>query len=243
MGQTGQNPVKAISRVSITDSVVDSIRELIESGTYQVGEKLPTEASLCEMLSVSRTSVREATRVLQALGYVSLVPGKGAFVADAKPANGGEEHWYDVENVKFYDFMEVRMAIETLAVRLSVERATPKQVKALEKIHASFLQANERQDGLQLIMLDEQFHTAIIEYTDNPLLININKQLLESFRVYRSSSFMDNDVYHNAVVPHSRILLCFQTKNVQQAVEEMRRHLEITTQDMETIYNNQKSKK
>ena len=110
------------------------------------------------MLSVSRTSVREATRVLQTLGYVTLVPGKGAFVADLKPSDGGEENWFDVENVQFYDFMEVRMAIETLAVRLSVERATPKQIRALEKIHAAFLEANEKQDGLQLIMLDEQFH-------------------------------------------------------------------------------------
>lgn len=234
--------MRAINRVSITDSVVERIREMIESGSYPVGEKLPTEASLCEMLSVSRTSVREATRVLQALGYVSLVPGKGAFVADLKPGKGEGENWYDVENVKFYDFMEVRMAIETLAVRLSVERATAKQVKALEKIHASFLEANEKQDGLQLIMLDEQFHTSIIEYTNNPLLININKQLLESFRYYRSNSFMDSHVYKNAVIPHSRILLCFQTKNVTQAIEEIRNHLEITMKDMESIYTGVRKK-
>ena len=142
MDKPEPSPIKAITRVSITDSVVDRIREMIESGAYEVGEKLPTEAKLCKMLSVSRTSVREATRVLQTLGYVTLVPGKGAFVADLKPSDGGEENWFDVENVQFYDFMEVRMAIETLAVRLSVERATPKQIRALEKIHAAFLEAN-----------------------------------------------------------------------------------------------------
>lgn len=239
MAKIDSAPIRAISRVSITDSVVERIREMIESGAYEVGEKLPTEAKLCEMLAVSRTSVREATRVLQTLGYVSLIPGKGAFVADLKPSSGGEENWFDVENVKFYDFMEVRMAIETLAVRLSVERATSKQIRALEKIHAAFLEANEKQDGLQLIILDEQFHTKIIEYTNNPLLININKQLLECFRIYRSNSFMNNDVYHNAVGPHSRILLCFQTHNVSQAVEEMHKHLEITTQDMKLIHGKQ----
>lgn len=241
MGKMDQAPIRAISRVSITDSVVDRIREMIESGAYEVGEKLPTEASLCKMLSVSRTSVREATRVLQTLGYVSLVPGKGAFVADIKPTNGGEDTLFDVENAQFYDFMEARMAIETLAVRLSVERATPKQIKALEKIHEAFLEANRSQDGLQLIMLDEQFHTKIIEYTNNPLLVNINKQLLDCFRVYRSSSFMNNEVYQNAMDPHSRILLCFQTHNVAQAVEEMRRHLEITTRDMDVIHSGQPS--
>ena len=237
MDKPEPSPIKAITRVSITDSVVDRIREMIESGAYEVGEKLPTEAKLCEMLSVSRTSVREATRVLQTLGYVTLVPGKGAFVADLKPSDGGEENWFDVENVQFYDFMEVRMGRGSHRGIHSVGH----QIRALEKIHAAFLEANEKQDGLQLIMLDEQFHTKIIEYTNNPLLININKQLLECFRVYRSSSFMNNAVYQNAVGPHSRILLCFQTHNVSQAVEEMRRHLEITTLDMKTIHSGQES--
>lgn len=52
---------------------------------------------------------------------------------------------------------------------------------------------------------------------------------------------MNNAVYQNAVGPHSRILLCFQTHNVSQAVEEMRRHLEITTLDMKTIHSGQES--
>lgn len=227
--------MKEIHKISITDAVVDNLKELIESGQYAIGEKLPTESRLCEKLKVSRTSVREAMRVIQALGYINLLPGKGAFVASYAPATSSDL-WYDVENAKFNDFMEVRMAIETLSVRLSVERASSKQVKELEQIHKSFLEANESKDLVCLIMLDELFHTKIISYTRNQLLININKQLLESFRVYRGDSFMNNEVYANAVEPHSRILFCFQTKNASLAVQEMRNHLEITSQDMETIH-------
>ena len=73
--------MKEIQRISITDAVVDNIKEMIEAEEYKVGEKLPAEAKLCEMFKVSRTSVREALRVLQALGYVENKPGKGAFVA------------------------------------------------------------------------------------------------------------------------------------------------------------------
>ncbi len=236
------NPTNAINRVSITDAVVDYIRKQIEVGVYPAGDKLPTEASLCRMFGVSRTSVREATRVLQTLGYITLIPGKGAFVADGRSSYMMPDNLYNVENAKFRDFMEVRMAIETLAIRLSVERATPQQIKELGRIHESFLQANKDQDRLQLIMLDEQFHTKIIECTNNPLLINTNKHLLEAFRIYRSNSFVDNRVYKNAVVPHSRILLCFQIHDVNQAIEEMRKHLEVTTHDMEIINNAQQNK-
>lgn len=225
--------MREIQRISITDAVVDSIKEMIETEEYKVGEKLPAEAKLCEMLGVSRTSVREAVRVLQALGYVESRPGKGAFVS----ANYKKETspWYDVENPQFTDFMEVRMAMETLAVRLAVERANEKDIKKLEEVHKSFLEANVKKDMIRLIMLDELYHTTIFAITRNQLLININAQLLEAFRVYRSESFMNEGVYRNAIEPHTQILECFQKRDAGQAVEEMRKHLDITTRDMKRI--------
>lgn len=228
--------MKEIYRISITDAVVDNLKEMIESGQYKIDTKLPTECSLCDELKVSRTSVREAMRVLQALGYVDLRPGKGAFVADYTK-RVASKNWYEVEDAKFYDFMEVRLAIEALAVRLSVEKATPKQIKELDAIHESFLEASAAADLVRLIMLDELFHTKIVSYACNQLLININKQLLDSFCVYRGDSFTNNEVYINAVEPHSRILECFHEKNASRAVREIRLHLEITTADMEKIHN------
>lgn len=228
--------MREIQRISITDAVVDSIKEMIETEEYKVGEKLPAEAKLCEMLGVSRTSVREAIRVLQALGYVENKPGKGAFVA----ANHRTEAapWYDVENPQFTDFMEVRMATETLAVRLAVERANDKDVKKLEEIHVSFVEANENRDMVRMIMLDELFHTKIFSITKNQLLVNINAQLLEAFRVYRSESFTNEEVYKNAIEPHARILECFQQRDAKRAVDEIRAHLNITTSDMNRIHEN-----
>ena len=230
--------MKEIQRISITDAVVNNLREMIESGEYQVREKLLTEAELCKNLKVSRTSIREALRVLQAMGYVEMRPGRGAYVADYHAKN---ENWYDVEDAQFYDFMEVRQAIETLSVRLSVERASSEQIAELEKIHRTFCEANDKKDSAHLIVLDELFHTKIIEYTNNQLLININQQLLESFRRYRNDSFMDNEVYQNAVEPHFRILQCYKTKDATQAVVEMIRHLEITAKDMEIIHGRAKN--
>lgn len=235
--------MKAIQRMSITDSVVADIKEMIMSGEYKIGEKLPTEMKLCDQMGVSRTCVREAIRVLQAIGHVEIRPGKGAFVANYQKSTDNSSLWYDVEGVKFYDFMEVRMAIETLSVRLAVERATDKQIRELREIHTSFVEATEKRDMLKMIMLDELFHTKIITFTNNQLLININKQLLERFRIYRGDSFTNKMVYKNAVEPHERILLCFEMRNPSSAVEEMRKHLNITTQDMELIHNNSKTAK
>lgn len=232
--------MREIQRMSITDSVVDTLKEMIESGEFKIGDKLPTEMNLCNQLKVSRTCVREAFRVLQAIGYVEIRPGKGAFVANYQKSATDTSQWYNAEGVQFYDFMEVRMAIETLSVRLAVNRCTEKQIAELREIHQSFVDANEKRDMIKLIMLDELFHSKIIAFTNNPLLININKQLLERFRVYRGDSFTNNSVYSNAVEPHARILFCFETHNPNCAVEEMRNHLNITSRDMEIIHSQQK---
>ena len=134
------------------------------------------------------------------------------------------------------------MALETLAVRLAVERASVKDINEIRQVHISFVKANEKKDKVRLIMLDELFHTKIMEFTRNRLLVNINAQLLEAFRVYRSESFTDENVYNNAIEPHARILACFENHDPKQAVEEMRRHLNITTYDMEQIHKRNNDK-
>lgn len=230
--------MKEIQRMSITDSVVATIKELIISGEYSINDKLPTEMALCQELKVSRTCVREALRVLQALGFVEIRPGKGAFVADfEKKSERSQGVFSNLDDARFHDFMEVRMAIETLSVRLAVERCSDTELQSLKEIHEAFLEANSSHDMIKLIMLDELFHKQIVECTKNPLLVDINKQVLDAFRVYRSDSFSNNTVYQNAVEPHSRILLCFETHNPALAVEEMKKHLDITTKDMEMINN------
>lgn len=148
-----------------------------------------------------------------------------------------------MKDAQFYDFMEVRMAIETVAVRLAAKRATTKQADELKQIHQSFLEAIQEKDLIQMIMLDELFHTKITIYSKSQLLINISKQLLNAFRAYRGNSYTEEQVYSNAVKLHSRILLCLQIGNSQQAVIEMRKHPKIASQDMELIHTRKKAEK
>jgi len=228
--------MREIRRISIADEVVENIKEMIESGKYDVGSKLPTEMALCDMLKVSRTSIREAIRVLQALGYVEIRPGKGAFVSN-RFISESRDNWLNVADVSYFDFMEVRMAVEELSVRLAVERATDKQIHELEQIHHSFEEACQKQDSVRLLMLDELFHTKIVSFTGNELLININKQLVAAFRPYRSYTFVDERFNRNALEPHSRILCCLQIRNAALAVKEMHSHLEMSMQDITVVYN------
>jgi len=78
------NGMSVIKRIPVTAQIAESIREAIVKGHFQIGDKLPPELKLCEMLKVSRPSIREAMQLLQAEGYVELLPGRGAFVRESK---------------------------------------------------------------------------------------------------------------------------------------------------------------
>lgn len=225
--------MKEIQRISVADAVAESIKDLICSGKYQVGQKLPTESKLCAELRVSRTSVREAFRLLQAQGYVEIRPGKGAFVADFQ--TGLQANWFEVDDAKYKDYMEVRVAIETLAVRLAVERATDRQIQDMKSVHESFLAASRVHDAARMVILDERFHSLIIESSQNPLLRKINNDLLDVFRPYRRANFSDATQYSHADAAHSRILSCFETRNPDLAEQHMREHLTITAEDFDRI--------
>ncbi|HPI97954.1 MAG TPA: GntR family transcriptional regulator, partial [Synergistales bacterium] len=74
-----------ISRgTKIYERVVEEIKELISRGEFEQGDPLPPERQLIEQLGVSRSSLREAFKVLESLGLLESIPGKGRFVRKAR---------------------------------------------------------------------------------------------------------------------------------------------------------------
>ncbi|MDC7246105.1 MAG: GntR family transcriptional regulator, partial [Sphaerochaetaceae bacterium] len=76
--------IQKIKRITLTDQIVNQLQNLIDSKEFEVGEKLPSEGELCNLFGASRSTVREALRVLSATGLVEIRSGVGAFVASPK---------------------------------------------------------------------------------------------------------------------------------------------------------------
>ena len=81
---------KPIKKQTMAEQMADRIKELILSGELQANEVLPTEPELCEQFGVSRAVVRDATRILMALGLVDVKHGAGVFVTDSQSPAFGE---------------------------------------------------------------------------------------------------------------------------------------------------------
>ena len=225
--------MQEIVRISLTDTVADMLKKSIESGEFAPGDKLPPETKLCEELKVSRTCIREAIRVLQAMGYVEIKHGKGAFVLNRSK---GASFSYDALDLNELNIlMEIRNSVEVIAVEIAAKQATKRQISMLESIHESFTDACNNHDVVRMIMIDELFHSKIASLSQNQLIISLNKLVLEAYRSYRGNSFNNEELYQNAILPHKRILSYIKMNDPEGAASAMQEHLQITKSDMKEV--------
>ena len=127
--------MEPIKRVPIVQQVEEKIRQLIESGQYGPGEKLPAEMDLCQRLGVGRGTIREAFRLLQARGYVEIKPGRGALVAERLPAAGSGNHLPIAIHQQINQGMKTFRS-KTFQVPQNVRNAVAPHTRIMEAIQA-----------------------------------------------------------------------------------------------------------
>lgn len=210
-------------KLSAADRVYSILKKKITDGEVGVGEKIPTENAICISLGVGRSTVREATRMLQAKGYVEIKRGSGTYVVSATGSHAGYK-WLLDNREAIEDYMDVRIAIESLAVQLFIKRATPEDVESLRRNVEEFGHAVEENDGEALAALDEEFHELIARATRNDMLLNINELLADSFRAYRRITF-DTDEHTGALEAHRKITDALQRRDTNDASYYIKNHL------------------
>jgi DNA-binding FadR family transcriptional regulator len=160
-----------LARRTYVAEAIRTIKDMILDGRLQPGQRLPPERSLSEALGVSRPTVREAIRSLQAMHILESRHGAGTFVASLsveellRPlqfvlalAEGGLEHLF-----------EVRLMLEPGAAALAAERATDEQIDALRDC-AERTQHEAVDDADAMLRLDIELHEQIVRAARNPLL-------------------------------------------------------------------------
>jgi len=228
--------MRSVERIPVVQQVTESLKEHITSGAMQVGEKLPAEKDLCGQLGVGRGTVREAFRILQAHGFVEIKPGRGAFVArttELKLENIIE--WFVRNEVELKDCIEIRTALEPLAIRLTIQRCSDADIAQIARIHEKFMAAANSRDTADIAKYDERFHNQIVEKSQNQLLISINRKVSECVYAFRSKTFLVEDNIKNAIEPHHNILGAIQSRNVEAGERHIREHLDQILIDLEKI--------
>lgn len=196
----------------LRDVVFHTLRQAILRGELKPGERL-MEIHLAQKLGVSRTPVREAIRKLELEGLVRMIPRKGAVVAEITIS--------DLEDV-----LEVRMALEELAVKLACRMLTPEQLDEIGGLADEFEQTLYGEDVGACAQADMRFHEAIYEATGNGRLVQILNNLREQMYRYRMEYLKDRDAHQQLVQEHAEILEALADRDVERALEASGRHIE-----------------
>lgn len=206
----------------------------IQDETVRVGDKLPSEPSLCKELRVGRGTLREASRILQERGFLEIRPGTGTFVASKTGVNRNElAKWFAENEPQIKDILQVRMALEPMTVRLAISRCNEKDIAALRAIHACAVEAAAAKDSAQLAKCDEDFHSHITQCSRNKMMIEIVNNVNDILKDFRGKTFLVDENIENFVPAHEKILEAFIQKDPETGADCMRQHLTKVVQDLE----------
>ena len=196
----------------LRDVVFNTLRQAILRGELQPGERL-MEIQLAQRLGVSRTPVREAIRKLELEGLVLMLPRRGAEVAE-------------ITRQDLEDVLEVRAALEELAVKDACEHITDEQLQDLKKAANEFKRSLEGTDLVACAEADIHFHEIIYAATNNKRLVQMLNNRREQRYRYRMENLKDKRTYRTLVEEHDAIRRALKKQDKEKAGAAINVHIE-----------------
>jgi DNA-binding FadR family transcriptional regulator len=202
-----------------------AIRARILSGELEDGDRLPSETALAQEAQVSRSTVREALRVLQEAGFIERASPKVMVVRSPtdEPAHRELERALRQKNVTFAALHEALLFFEPALTRLATMRATPEDIRALEanvdeqERHVASFETWER--------LDQEFHLAIAEISANPALMLARAPITQLLMPALQALIRSEEQTTIAVAQHRRMLEEIVAGDTEAADLMTKRHI------------------
>lgn len=157
------------------------------------------EIHLANRLGVSRTPIREAIRMLELEGLVTMIPRRGAEVAQ-------------ITEKGLKDVLEVRQALDALAIELACERITEEEIRELRRACDTFVQMTRTQDAVRIAQADVALHDIIVRASGNDRLIQMVGNLSQQMYRYRLEYIKDVSQHGRLIEEHEEIYRCIRSR-------------------------------
>jgi GntR family transcriptional repressor for pyruvate dehydrogenase complex len=211
------------TRKPLPELIEDKLRQLIESGRFRAGDRLPTEPELAQRMAVARSSLRTALQRLQLQGIVEVMRGRGWYVRSTDVADREDALVLD-SRVSESDLIEVRIALEATAASLAALRADEGEIDEIAK-RAKDHQTASTDDKEELLRTDEEFHAAIVRASHNELLEQLYRSLVPKLRGYRRNSYGNAELHNRSASEHNQVAWFLKRHDEGGARVSMTTHL------------------
>jgi DNA-binding GntR family transcriptional regulator len=192
------------------ETVVERLRNMIVEGELASGERLH-DANLARILQVSRTPIREATKLLATEGLVDLLPRRGARVSELS-----------IEDI--LDLFETIAGVERHACELAAERMRESDLDKLQRAHKRMARHHAAGERQPYFKLNHEIHLAIVEASKNATLQNIHASLMSRARRARYAALASHARWMEAMGEHEQIMAALVERDSRRAGEIMRQH-------------------
>lgn len=214
-----------ISSSTVVTSVVEKLRQALARGQWRSGEMLPGQRELAEQMGISRPSLREAVTVLETLGLVRSLPGKGVLVLDADAAAAQEPVGDAVGAASLADVLELRYTLEPFIVGLVAQSANSQDIGQLRLTLMDMREALDASDSEAGVNAYIAFHQELFALTTNPIFQSVVQQTGNALK--QSADMLRNSPEHLAarLRENEDVVRAIRDKNSAQASAQMRRHI------------------
>lgn len=217
---------KDLKRTQLLYQIVqDEIKAYIIQNSLLPGDSLPPETELCELLGVSRNSVREAVKSLETLGIIEARPGAGLYVSDFSFDPLLQQLGYGIlfDHKQLTDIIDVRFHLEHGMIDRAVRAATPEQVAQLQAILEEMRTAAE--NGLYSAEADRDFHRVLWANVDNTIVGKILDVFWVIFRQAQARSAIPDPPQPLATYQrHVPIVAALAQRDIEAARSAMEQH-------------------
>ena len=217
--------------------IFDKIKEAFLNGELKPGDKLPPERELASHYNVSRTSIREALRVLEINGIIEARQGGGTYIRSSETQSLIEKLSaiiFKVDDNFIFEMLEVRLVIESECAFLAAQRATSVDLEKIRICLDEMAKAgNDEELGL---LADMKFHECVAHASRNSifaaLIQTLSEQLRDTIRTTRNHRFVRVGNFEDTLNEHKEIFLAIALNDAQKAKQLMKEHITRIREEM-----------
>lgn len=232
--------------MKVAEQVFQDLILLIEKQQLKIGDRLPSERKLIEMLGVSRTSVREALQKMQILGMISSRLGAGNYIEKSIGNNWHDQYimqplglLLESDPLFRFDVQEARVILEGGTAWYAAQRASDADIAKIQEFYDELTYYQQVGDTQNAATADANFHLAIAEASHNLVLIQMMRSVFELLQynvvLARQKIYTHAYGFEQLHLQHATVLNAIKDQDPQKAREAVGSHIEFVIAQVHAI--------
>ncbi|MCM2589860.1 FadR family transcriptional regulator [Rossellomorea marisflavi] len=215
--------MEKVQSKTLTEQALNQLEQLLESGEWPVGEKIPSEPVLMDTLGISRNTLREAIRSLVHAGYLETRQGIGTTVKSHSGLDRALRKRMRAGDL--VEVLELRLALEKEAAEKAAVRRTDEQLGEMRRLLALWQEAAEEGKASSFVRHDSAFHQAVIRASGNSMFMEMYDSIIDSVHQSIYNLIDLNDLNQEDIRMHTELLSAIEAQDPVKASECVKKYL------------------